>query len=406
MRSFYRSLIILSITLLSGFSVAQKLNYGYWNATLKINDTLDLPFLMHTQLTDQELIFAVYNGEEEIRLAAPKVKGDSIEVSFKAFNTSLIFTISKSKKLCGYYFQPDRTRFKRIPFRATYAGKKSPVENYSSTYSVAGRWKTIFSPNEGGAYPAIGKFEQNENNVVTGTFLTETGDYRFLKGYLSGKELTLSTFDGSHAFLFRAHLEGDSLKGMFFSGRHWSTNWIASRNENYSLSDPDSITYLVEDTFHFSFPTVKGTDYLFPNEELKGKVIIVQIIGTWCPNCLDETNFYKELYEKYHEQGLEIIGVAYEYPAGFDEQAERVKRYASNKNIPYPILIGGQASKDEASKDFPMLNSISSFPTSVLINRKGEIVKIHTGFNGPGTDEVYQQYVRETQTLLEKLLNE
>jgi glutathione peroxidase-family protein len=121
---------------------------------------------------------------------------------------------------------------------------------------------------------------------------------------------------------------------------------------------------------------------------------------------MDETNFYTDLYDKYHSKGLQIIGVAYEYPSEFNDQTERVKSYIKNLEVPYPILIGGRASKDKASSDFHMLNSISSFPTSIFINKKGEVVKIHTGFNGPGTGEVYKEYVKKTNSLIEKLLNE
>ena len=56
---------------------------------------------------------------------------------------------------------------------------------------------------------------------VTGTFLTETGDYRYLEGVVDGDSLKLSCFDGSHAFLFHAALDQDSFRGRFWSGTHW-----------------------------------------------------------------------------------------------------------------------------------------------------------------------------------------
>ena len=163
---------------------------------------------------------------------------------------------------------------------------------------------------------------------------------------------------------------------------------------------------MVKDDLTFVHPDTNKVDIAYPNKSTQGKVVIIQLIGTWCPNCLDETNFYKDLYETYHNDGLEIMGIAYEAPENLSDQIDRVKRYSANKNIPYPILIGGHASKKEASMDFNMLNEITSFPTSIFVNRQGEVVKIHTGFNGPGTGDIYQSYVEETKRLIEKLLRE
>jgi len=201
-------------------------------------------------------------------------------------------------------------------------------------------------------------------------------------------------------------LENDTLKGKFFSGNHRKTDWIGVRNKNFQLKNPYSITYMINKNFSFRFPKPDGEEYHFPNKETQGKVVIVQILGTWCPNCLDETNYYKKLYKKYNDKGLKIIGVAYEDPKTFKEQADRVKRYIHTQKIDYTILVGGKASKETSAKDFDMLNDITSFPTSIFINRQGEVVKIHTGFNGPGTGEIYTEYKKETDQLIQRLLNE
>lgn len=384
-------------------SYAAQPKSGFWQGMLSLEEDIKLPFVFSI---DEKSDFTIYNAEEEITLKSPVLIGDSIQYSFIAFKTYIVLSVDNKKRLEGYYVYPDRKNHSRIPFFADYVGSSKPSCQKETVTDLSGRWKTLFSVNTPNKYPAIGKFTQHENGRVTGTFLTETGDYRFLDGYFSDDQLTLSCFDGSHAFLFKAEYSAGKLKGTFYSGSHWKTNWTAERNESFELKDPDSLTYLVKDEFTFVYPDTARSDYIYPNQSTQGKVVIIQIIGTWCPNCLDETNFYKDLYDKYHHKGLEIIGVAYEYPPNFQEQVERVKRYITNKTVPYPLLIGGQASKQEASSDFDMLNEISSFPTSIFINRRGEVVKIHTGFNGPGTGEVYDSYVKETHQLIEKLLRE
>ncbi|MEX1193342.1 MAG: TlpA disulfide reductase family protein [Brumimicrobium sp.] len=376
---------------------------NYWSAFLQLNGDKQLPFLI--SINKDSTDFQIYNDEEVIKLTNKMIKGDSLIYEFDTYNNYLILKIEE-KTIQGYFVQPDRTNHKRIPLFAKKQGKNKPKEGFNTTSSVDGKWKVNFNAYKDDFYPAIGKFNQRKNGRITGTFMTETGDYRFLDGYLSGQNLTLSTFDGSHAFLFEAKVKGDSLKGSFYSGSHWKTNWVAQKNDTFRLSDPNELTYLVKDTFKFEFPTVDNDPYFYPNKDLQGKITIIQILGTWCPNCMDETNFYKDLYDKYHNQGLEIIGVAYEYPSVFEKQVERVNNYTKALEVPYSILIGGKASKSKAASDFNMLNDVSSFPTSIFINKKGEVVKIHTGFNGPGTGDVYDEYVKKTTDLIVKLINE
>lgn len=384
--------------------VKNEITKKYWNAHLNLNDGLKLPFTLSITENKNDTFIEIYNDEEIIKIDLSN-SSDSLRFDFDAYSNYLILK-KTDKTLEGYFVQPDRSTHKRIPLSAKLFGNEKPELNSSSDSSVDGKWKVFFNPNKDNQYPAIGEFKQNDNGRVTGTFMTETGDYRFLDGHIKDDQLLLSTFDGSHAFLFTADLSQDTLKGMFYSGRHWSTNWFGVKNDTFSLASPNELTYLIKDTFNFEFPTLENEMYSFPNQELEGKVTIIQILGTWCPNCMDETNFFKELYSKYHKKGLEIIGIAYEYPSEFEEQTARVKSYIKNLEVPYSILIGGKASKSKASSDFHMLNEISSFPTSFFINKKGEIIKIHTGFNGPGTDEVYDEYVKKTNALVEKLLNE
>lgn len=374
----------------------------YWNAHLELSDEIHLPFIL--SISKNDTLLEIYNDKEIIKLNLIELN-DSLRYNFSAYSNYLIFK-KTDKKINGFFVQPDRSNHKRIPLRGELYGVDKPEVSFTTNEIVDGKWEVYFDANKESEYPAIGEFNQSKNGRVTGTFMTETGDYRFLDGYIQENQLLLSTFDGSHAFLFTANLDKDTLEGMFYSGRHWSTNWLGVKNDSFSLTNPNELTYLVKDTFQFSFPTIENNLYTYPNNDLEGKVTIIQILGTWCPNCMDETSFFKELYSKYHEKGLEIIGVAYEYPSEYKDQVERVKSYIKNLEVPYPILIGGKASKSKASTDFNMFNEISSFPTSIFINKKGEIVKVHTGFNGPGTGDVYTNYVRKTDSLINKLLKE
>lgn len=401
-RALLSVFILISAVYSWGQAIPKK---GYWAGELSLVDSVALPFSLFFDAKNKNLI--VHNGEEEIVLEYSEFSGDSSVFNFSSFNSSLIFKNAGKKIISGYFYNKDRMTKGKIPFHAKFSRKNLKFKKTTTAQDISGRWKTSFSAFKKDEYPAIGVFQQNDRGRVSGTFLTETGDYRYLAGEMTGNHLTLSCFDGSHAFLFIAQLINNNFAGTFYSGSHWKTNWIAQRNGEFQLTDPNELTYLKQESeIKFSKPLPSGQSYTYPNQELKGKVVIIQLIGTWCPNCLDETNYFTEVYSDYHDEGLEIIAIGYEIQDNFSDQANRIINYVAKKKIPYPVLVGGIASKELAAKDFNMLNNISSFPTTIFINRQGAVVRIHTGFNGPGTGEIYRDYVTETNKFIERLLVE
>ncbi|WP_343747366.1 TlpA disulfide reductase family protein [Fluviicola sp.] len=343
------------------------------------------------------------NAEERIELTNGINKGDTIILPFPSFDSELRFITDKKKEIRGFWFNYNKGANYKIPFFANFNPKPRKIEEASG--NLNGKWETHFSPETNDEEDALGIISQNQNHI-TGTFRTETGDYRFLEGYIDGSKFYLSAFDGSHAFLLNGTIKDQKVQGFFYSGKHYSTNFVATYNPNFELRDPDSITMLKGDSrdFTLDLKTLDGKNYHFPNDDTKGKVVIIQIMGTWCPNCMDETNYYKELYDKYHSKGLEIISIGYEAADSFEDQAKKILTLKQRKNLNFTFLVGGKASKGIASEQFSMLNEVISFPTSIYIGRDGEVKRIHTGFNGPGTGEVYLEYVKKTNALIESLL--
>jgi peroxiredoxin len=119
---------------------------------------------------------------------------------------------------------------------------------------------------------------------------------------------------------------------------------------------------------------------------------------------MDETKFFKELYAKYHEKGLEIIAVGYETPNDFEGKVNKIKLLKERHHLDFQFLVGGSADKGLASEQFSMLNEIMSFPTAIVIGRDGEVKRVHTGFNGPGTGKLYDDYVKDMDLFIQELL--
>lgn len=382
------------------------LKEGYWKADLTIDSLTTIPFVI--QATNDSVYFV--NGEEKI--GAKVIEGGAYySIKMPIFDSEFNFEL-EDDMLIGKWHNKSKGSNYEMEFKAHFVGDKrerfSSVKNKTSTlFRIDGKWETKFSPNTKDEYKAVGLFQEG-NEYVSGTFLTETGDYRFLEGEIKNDSLFLSCFDGAHAFLFKAELKNDTLDGMFFSGNHYSEPWIAFKNEGFELSNPDSLTRLkIGEELAFSLPSVnKGEFIKYPSADYEDKVVIIQIMGSWCPNCMDETDLFTDFYNAYHEQGLEVIAIAFEKPEDLDGKIERVKELKSYFGAGYDYAIGGKASKVEAQKVLPALDRVLSFPTAIFVDKSGQVRKVHTGFYGPGTGTYYVNYVSSTKKFIEKLLNE
>jgi len=404
---FFFIFLFISVSILcsSQNNNGLKIKKGSWISELQLNSVDVLPFDM---IVTKNQSIIVKNGKEQIELENAVFKNDSFYVKFPYFDSELVFVRLSKKKIKGYWVNYTKGSGYKIPFESTKRNdyRFSQANTKTAPTTVDGKWRVEFEPNTNSSYPAVGLFQQ-EDKTVSGTFLTETGDYRFLAGNAVNDSLFLSCFDGSHAFLFKAALLSDTLFGTFNSGNHWKSEWRGVRDEAFELKSPEELTYLKEgQEIAFSFNDLEGNTYSYPNEASKNKVTIIQIMGTWCPNCLDETMYYKSLYEKYHDRGLEIISICYEAGKTEEEQLQSIKNYKEQLGVDFRFLLGGTASKNKAANDFNMLNDIISFPTSIFIGRDGEVKRVHTGFNGPGTGVYYDEYVKKTNALIEFLMTQ
>ncbi len=395
---------VFSVQLLA----AQNLQNGRWLGSMVAGEVL-IPFEFEWETGDQGPVFTLINDSEKLPAETVVQKGDSLFVRLSFFDSELHARIVDATHLEGQWHNLDKGPAYRLTFTAS-AGAQRIFSPQSSTKpaALADRWEVTFSPGTEGAYKAIGLFEQ-KGDRITGTFATETGDYRYLAGNLDGNRLRLSTFDGAHLFLFDATLgSGDSLKGVFYSGIHWQEPFVGKINPQAELRDPDSLTFLKPgySKLDFSFPTPDSQFVSLSDSMFQGKVVVVQIMGTWCPNCLDESRFLTEMYHRYHDQGFEVVGLSYERTADFARSAALIQRLKDRLEVPYPLLYAGTSDRVKAAQSLPMLNHIMSYPTSMVIDRQGRIRRIHTGFYGPGTGDFYLRFSESFVALTEKLLAE
>lgn len=372
-----------------------------------------LPFTFDVIYTDKDNFYIdIINGEERIKVEdidfrhSKGTDKDTVYINFPHYD-SYIKAIYDERVMEGYWIVTNRENY-MIEFVAIHGNNhRFTTVKEKTAMDVTGKWDVMFGLDEEEPWPAIGEFKQQENKV-SGTFLTETGDFRYLDGNIQGNKMFLSCFDGSHAFLFESKILDDkSMIGTFRSGSHYKTTWKGKQDPQASLVSPDSLTYIKDGykEFNFSFPDLEDQMVSLSDERFQGKAKIVQILGTWCPNCADETAFLSEFYKK-NKEHIEVIGLAFEKHKDPAKSKQAIQQFKSRFDVQYEVLLAnGSSSKKEASDLLPMLNKVISYPTMIFIDKNNKVRKIHTGFAGPATSE-YANFIKDFNTFTTALIKE
>jgi thiol-disulfide isomerase/thioredoxin len=388
---------------------ATAVKMGVYRAVLSL-PAGELPFGLELGREGPAIVGYLLNGKERVRLDEVVITGPHLDIRMPGYENRLTADADGDRLAGEVVLSKSGAKQQHIALHAQLgydhrfflepAGGPAPAD-------VSGRWSVTFTDDKGKPEAAVGEFSQSAD-VVTGTFLAETGDHRYLAGQVRGDELYLSTFDGSHAFLYKAKLTAGTLAGDFYVGTAVHERWTGTRNADAALPDAYRLTNLRTGTtrFDFAFPDLGGNIVSSKDPAFQGKVMIVALAGSWCPNCHDEAAFLEPLYREYRGRGVEIVSLMFEHFGDFPRAAAATQRFRQHYGIEYTTLIAGISDKDEASKTLPMLDRVYAFPTTIFIDRKGLVRKIHTGFSGPATGDHYLEFVAEVKATLDQLLAE
>jgi peroxiredoxin len=402
---------ILVFSLLGTVSAQTKLQNGTWRGALKTSSGIELPFNFEVTTTAGQQQLAIINGDERFKVTDVKVDADSVFIRMPLFDSEFRLKF-EGANLKGHWIRHLGTKDVAMDFTATpNTAWRFFKDNEKPAFNVTGRWSATFGADKPGKEQLVGEFKQT-GSKLTGTFLSTTGDYRYLEGTVAGDQLYLSCFDGGHAYIFTAKIDNAQTitDGRLYAGLTSVEEWKAVKNENAKLPDAYSLTALKPGykKIDFTFKDINGNNVSLSDSRFKNKVVIVQILGSWCPNCMDETSFIvNDYYKKYHDKGVEVIGLAYERTTDFDKSQKSLEQLKARFNIPYPLLITGfTPAKGDPQKSLPMLADFKGFPTTFIIDKKGDVRKIHTGFSGPGTGVYYTEFIDEFEKLTDDLLAE
>ena len=269
-----------------------------------------------------------------------------------------------------------------------------------------GRWDASFI-GDWGTSPRV--FElRNGPAGFEGTIVSNSGDYGHFAGRVAGDSFALAHFDGSFVYMLTGAMHGDTLRGVFHAGLRTQTNWFAVRSTGKPhLTPPDRVT--AADTarpFRFAFPDLEGRMVTDADPRFRGKVVLVDVFGTWCPTCHDAAPVLSRLYRTYHRRGLEIVGLAYEVTGDTAIDGRQLRRYREKYDLPFPILLAGINDTDAAAETLPQLEGFTAFPTTIFLGRDGRVRRVHAGFYGPATGPQHARLVAEFEREIERLLAE
>ncbi len=351
----------------------------------------------------------VINGQERVRFDRLRRAGDRVIFEIDVYDAVLDAQID-GERLVGEWRKRARSGVSRLPFHATpgypYRFAPDAANALASPANIAGVWTLSFTDDDG-TFPGQAELRQ-DGRGVRGTILTPTGDYRYLVGDYANRRLRLSTFDGAHAFLFVATAdEQGTLTGDFWSRDTYRARFVGRpKTTSDALPDPFQEVALVADDgrFRFEFPDLDGKTVSWSDSRFKGRVLVVEIFGTWCPNCNDLAPLLTDWYRRFKDRGLEIVGLAFEYTDDPAEAAERLRAYSRRHGVEFPLLRAGVSDKASASAALPDLERIKSYPTTVFIGRDGKVSRIHSGFAGPATGGHYRRTVADMENELQRLL--
>ena len=367
----------------------------------------ELPFRLTVRRDGDELSAVVGNGSEQIEVPAVAL-GDALVLKFPHYDSELRLD---PVTLDGAWIKRrGRERETRMRAKRSGDGSRFPLaSDPDDTTWTGGRYAVDFSSS---ADAAVGVFRVTPGDAqwnCEGTFLTTLGDYRYLAGNTDGTDVRLSCFDGAHAFLFHAERAADgSLRGDFWSSDSWHETWTASPAPDAELADGWGLTEWRDgaELGEAKLRALDGNAASLTDARFAGRPMVVEVFGSWCPNCHDHGAYMAELHRRYERRGLQVVGVAFEHDEDFARCARQVEAFVARHGAGFPIFVGGLSDKAKATASLAVLDRVRSFPTTIFLDKRGAVRGVYQGWSGPATGATHTRLRQRFEQLIEDLLDE
>jgi thiol-disulfide isomerase/thioredoxin len=374
----------------------------WYHAQIETSTGEEIPFFLQVPEACDGRTAIIVNGEERIQVACEK-RGRQVEIKFPVYGTRILATSLNAGTLEGTWIRDylpverQRMAFRAVPVDTPEPSRRFQFESGAgSPKDVSGVWRMQFDLHG----PAKGTFAQSAG-VVSGTaeMPSEYGDLRFLAGSVNHERFSVSSFDGQHAYLLEGHVQPDGgIAGTFICCDDVRDTFVAQRSEDFQVVDPLQQVKVISDDRHFDFDELHKPKY-------DGKAVIVELFGTWCPNCNDLAPVLGELYQTHHRDGLEVVGLAFELSQDPAYNEARLAAYRQRHRLTWDVVIA-QAEPDVLfARGAARLSSINGVPVTIFLNRDRTVHAIYAGFSGPATGAEHRQAIDRFRTLTQEIVS-
>ncbi|MCW5964687.1 MAG: TlpA family protein disulfide reductase [Bryobacterales bacterium] len=376
---------------------------GLWQAEIENGNAPKVAFQIEVVRDGDTVRGALVNGPDREEATSGSFDGKSLALKFNFYDAELQAELADGK-LTGEFI---RQRGKSRTGRKFTASRELPT--FAATAAgpdLSGDW--ILKVGEGDEQRVWRATLKQEGEKLGGTVIPISGDWGNLAGYVKDGQIYLSRFDGIRGLLWTARIADDgTLVGNFGSDRKVvAERFESAMAQGTKPQDPGSYTTVKdpEEPFRFAGVDLDGKQVASTDSRFAGKVVVVTITGTWCPNCHDEAPVLVDLYKRYKDQGLEIVGLAYEYTGNVERDLELLRIYRTRHSIEFPLLLAGTTEPGEIARTLPQLVNFGAYPTTIYLNRDGKVDYIHAGFESKVTGDRHAKLVAEIEERVKHLL--
>ena len=376
---------------------------GKWDATIQING-VETPFPLEISGSGANVTAFFFNGDDRYASTEGRFENGKLALKWDYYEATLDATV-KDGVLEGQYAG---TRIMKGPFavRATREIAPPAAAPPGPVPKIDGLWEI---PNKSGKGESAWRFVVQQSGAkVAATILRVDGDTGTISGTFQSGRFVLSHFDGARAHLLRITANDDGTLDIFQDAGRRLTAYRPEAARAKGLpepTDPDLHTTLRDpnEPFRFRFPDLNGRLVSDADPRFRGKVLIVEITGSWCPNCHDEAPFLAEMYRKFGAQGLEVVSLSFE-EADQLKAPTRLRAFVKKYGLEFPVLLCG--TPDEANAKLPQLVNWNTWPATIFIDRQGKVRGIHAGFPSSGSGEFFRRAKDEFNIEAGRLLAE
>ncbi|HEX7024124.1 MAG TPA: TlpA disulfide reductase family protein, partial [Gemmatimonadales bacterium] len=373
---------------------------GRWRAVLDLAGGA-LPFELAVAPAGDRLVASICNGPRCADQATVTVSGAGVHFDIADY-AATITAVRKGDSLNGSYQNVGRNGPRTIPFRAS----RGAWARTAAPAPILGSWDAWYITDQRRS-PRVLHFQAGPEGLE-GAVTSNTGDLGLFWGGGTADSFSVARFDGVSVYLLTGRLLGDTLRGTFHAGLRTQTPFIAVRSTGAPHLVPPTALTLADtvNPFRFAFPDLNGRMVTQADPRLAGKVVLVDIFGSWCVTCHEATPDLLELYRTYRSRGFEILGLGYEVTGDSATDNPQIRRFRDKFGIPWILLHAGASVVEETAASLPQLRGFTAYPTTLFLGRDWRIRQVYAGFRGPATGAQHTRQLEDYRRIIEALLAE